>query len=163
VNRIIGLGNPRRGDDVAGVAVARLLRERRPEHAEIIECENDPVTLLDLWAEDDRVVVVDAVSTGNEPGTIHRFDALADPLPASLFPLSSHALGLVETIELGRALGRLPRSLVVYAVEGADFSTGQGLSPAIQSALSEVADRVFREVTSTPRRSPPAANGGSSP
>ena len=87
----------------------------------------------------------DAASSGNEPGTVHRFDAVAGPLPARLFSLSSHALGLVEVVELGRALGRLPRSLIVYAVEGTDFATGQGLSPAVARALSGVAQRILLE------------------
>jgi hydrogenase maturation protease len=145
VIRIIGIGNSHRTDDAAGVAVARLLRDRKPAHAEIIECEDDPTRLLDRWAEGDRVIVVDAAAPSDRPGRVYRFDALAAPLPAELFRLSSHAVGLGEVVELGRALGRLPRSLVVYAVEGADFATGQGLSPAVERALRGVAERVLRE------------------
>lgn len=143
--RIIGLGNFHRTDDAAGIEVVRLLRERAPDNAEILECEDDPVTLLDRWSGDDRVIIVDAAASGDRPGKTHRFDAGAAPLPANVFPLSSHAVGLVEVVELGRALGRLPRSLVVYAVEGADFATGQGLSPAVGRALRGVAEHVLRE------------------
>lgn len=143
--RIIGLGNSRRRDDGAGIAAVRLLRDRKPGDTEIIECEDDPTALLDRWGGDDRVIVVDAASSGDEPGTIHRFDALAGPLPGRLFAVSSHALGLVEVVELGRALGRLPRTLTVYGVEGTDFDAGQGLSPEVGRAVSRVAELVLRE------------------
>lgn len=143
--RIIGLGNSHRTDDAAGIEVVRLARGRAPDSAEIIECEDDPVTLLDRWTGDDRVIVVDAAAPAERPGRVHRFDALAAPLPSGVFPISSHAVGLVEVVELGRALARLPRSLVVYAVEGADFATGQRLSPLVERALSGVAEHVLRE------------------
>jgi len=145
VIRVIGLGNPHRKDDAVGIAVVRLLGDRKPANAEVVACEADPTTLLERWGEDDRVIVVDAASSRNAPGTIHRFDAVAAPLPTRHFAVSSHALGLVEAVELARALGRLPRSLVVYAVEGADFGTGQGLSPAVGDALGRVAELVLRE------------------
>ena len=143
--RVIGLGNSLRKDDAIGIAVVRLLRDRKPDNVEIVECEDDPTTLLHRWADDDRVIVVDAASSGDAPGTVRRFDAVAASLPASRFAVSSHALGLVELVELGRALGRLPRSLIVYAVEGADFASGQGFSPAVGRAVSRVAELVLRQ------------------
>ena len=80
--RVIGVGNPHRKDDAVGIAVVRLLGDRKPANAEVVACDTDPTTLLDRWGEDDRVIVVDAASSRNAPGTIHRFDAVAAPLPA---------------------------------------------------------------------------------
>jgi hydrogenase maturation protease len=146
VIRIIGVGNPHRGDDAAGLAAARILREAGPDRVRIDECEDDPMRLLERWEEDDSVIVVDAASSGDVPGTIRRFDAIAGPLPARHFAISSHGVGVVGAIELARALGRLPRTLVVYAIEGSDFSTGRGMSPAVEGALRGLVALILAEV-----------------
>jgi hydrogenase maturation protease len=90
--------------------------------------------------------VIDAVSSGAEPGTVHRFDASRTPLPASLRRASStHALGLAEAIELGRALDRLPARVIVYGIEGERFEAGAALTPAVAAAVEAVAAAVQRE------------------
>jgi hydrogenase maturation protease len=53
---------------------------------------------------------------------------------------STHALGVPEAIELARALGRLPARLEVYAIEGARFTAGAELSPAVERAVRELAE-----------------------
>ena len=129
---VIGVGNAARGDDAAGLIAARRLGG--------LEHEGDPVALLDVWRGADVAVVIDAVSSGAEPGTVHRFDATAAPLPARLRrSTSSHALGLAEAIELGRTLGRLPARLLVYGIEGERFEAGMELTPAVAAAVEAVA------------------------
>jgi hydrogenase maturation protease len=51
--------------------------------------------------------------TGAAPGTIRRLDAIAQPFPKGAFRRSTHAFGVAEAIELSRAMGELPKSLVV--------------------------------------------------
>ena len=46
----IGIGNPLRGDDAAGLLAARALRERGAGGAEVRELEGEPVDLIDAWA-----------------------------------------------------------------------------------------------------------------
>jgi hydrogenase maturation protease len=129
---VIGVGNAARGDDAAGLIAARRLGG--------LEHEGDPVALLDMWRDADVAVVIDAVSLGAEPGTVHRFDATSAPLPARLRgSTSSHALGLAEAIELGRTLGRLPGRLIVYGIEGERFEAGTELTPAVAAAVEAVA------------------------
>jgi hydrogenase maturation protease len=129
---VIGVGNAARGDDAAGLIAARRLGG--------LEHEGDPVALLDMWRDADVAVVIDAVSSGAEPGTVHRFDATSAPLPARLRgSTSSHALGLAEAIELGRTLGRLPGRLIVYGIEGERFEAGTELTPAVAAAVEAVA------------------------
>ena len=112
---IVGVGNAWRSDDGAGPALARRLGD----DPRVLVYEGEPVGLIEAWAGADEVVIVDAVSSGAAPGTVHRLDARAEPLPNSeLLRGSTHAFGLMETIELARALGRLPPQLLVYGIEG---------------------------------------------
>jgi hydrogenase maturation protease len=139
---VIGVGNAFRGDDGAGLAVAGRLRELSPEGIDVREVDGDASALVHAWSDADRVVVVDAAASGATPGTVRRFDACSGPLPASHVRSSTHAFGVPDAVELGRALGRLPRSLEVYAIEGASFEAGEPLTPAVMRAVDEVASEL---------------------
>ena len=127
---VIGVGNAWRGDDAAGLAVAR--------RAGGLEHEGECLALLEAWGPDDEVAIVDAASSGAPPGTVHRLDPLDRPLPPGMLSSSTHAIGVPEAIELARALDRLPRALRVYGIEGESFETGTGLSPAVTRAVREL-------------------------
>ena len=108
--------------------------------------EGEPTALLAAFEGADAVWLVDAVSSGGEAGTVHRLDATEQELPADIFQTSTHHVGLAETVELARVLGQLPRSTVVYGIEGASFEVGDGLSPEVAAVLDTVADAVRKEV-----------------
>jgi len=143
---LIGVGNELRHDDAAGLEVVRRLRSSGGLGARLEATSGDGVELLDLWQEAWAVVLVDAVRSGARAGTIHRFDASVTPLSASLGRTSSHALGVADAIELARELGRLPRRVIVYGIEGARFQAGSGLTKRVASALEPLARMVRAEV-----------------
>jgi hydrogenase maturation protease len=145
VVRILGVGNAWRHDDAAGLVVARRLREVL-RGVDVVECEGEPVQLMDSWQAADAVWVVDAVTSGAEPGTVHRLEAVERELPWRLFRGSTHAFGLAEAVELARALGRLPGRLVVFGIEGASFAAGEGLSFEVEEAVGRVVESVREEV-----------------
>jgi hydrogenase maturation protease len=142
---VIGVGNAWRGDDAAGLLVAERVREAAPG-LDVRDCEGEPIVLLDAWEGADAVWVVDAVSSGAPPGTIHRLDVDAEPLPATLFRPSTHTFGVAEAVELARALDRLPERLVVFGIEGDTFEAGDGVSEAVAAAAVRVARTVRTEV-----------------
>ncbi len=143
---MIGVGNPWRCDDGAGLAVARLLAGTLPEGVEVLEREGEPASLIDAWEGAESVWLADAISSGAATGTIRRLDASEQELPPELFRTSTHHLGLAEAVELARALGKLPRRLVVYGVEGARFEIGDELTPEVQRGSAQAAEAIREEV-----------------
>jgi hydrogenase maturation protease len=143
---VIGVGNAYRGDDGVGLAVADALRERVPSAVSVVPCEQEPSRLLDAWAGASAAFVVDAAASGAEPGTVHRFDASRDPVPAGMFRSSTHAFGVGDAIELARALGKLPPRILVYGVEGGQFAAGEGLTPPVEEAVERVAAAVLDDL-----------------
>src|ERR1017187_6168806 len=103
--RIIGCGNIHRGDDGAGLLVARRLREMGSGD---IEQGGEALSLIESWAGAEGVIVVDAVVSGKGPGEITVWDARAHPIPSGLWRGSTHHFGLAEAVELARVLDRLP-------------------------------------------------------
>ena len=73
--RLIGIGNRDRGDDAAGWRVAESVSMWESELRTAGSFD-----IVDLWHSGDEVVIVDAMKSGAPPGTIARFDAIAEPL-----------------------------------------------------------------------------------
>jgi hydrogenase maturation protease len=146
VLRLIGVGNRWRGDDAAGLIVAARVRAQLPGGLDVVEHEGEPIELIEAFDDARMTWLVDAVCSGAPSGSLHRFDAGDRPLPAALFRVSTHRLGLHDALELARALGRLPPRLVVFGIEGSRYEAGQPLSPAVASATERLADALIEEV-----------------
>ena len=140
---VIGIGNDFRRDDRAGLAVARGLRHLSIPKIEIAEASGEGTQLMDLWEGKESVILVDATLSGGSPGSIRRFEANLEALPARSFRYSTHAFSLGEAIEMARALGKLPGQVTVYGIEGKDFSPGEGLSPEVASSV----DKLIAEIS----------------
>ena len=136
---VLGIGNPDRGDDGAGVAVVRHLHGHVGRGVTLLAVSSDVTRVMDAWTSSDTVVLVDATSSGAPPGTVRRFDATADALPVRTFRGgSTHGLGVAEVVELARGLGRLPDRLIVFGIEGGRYDGGT-LTPAVERAVRAVA------------------------
>jgi hydrogenase maturation protease len=122
----------------------------RAAGAAVLDCADDPTRLLDAWEGMDTVVVVDAVCSGAAPGTVRRVEAGDGPLPRDLRLASTHAMGIADALELGRALGRVPRRVVVLGIEGASFAMGDVMTQAVADALDELVASVLRELEEVP-------------
>ena len=142
---IIGVGNEYRRDDGAGVYAARKLEQFDPS-VRVIVRSGEGASLMELWRCYDKVIIIDAVQSGVAPGTIHKLDAGANSIPSDFFHYSSHAFGVAEAVELARSLGTLPRNLIIFGVEGADFSAGKGLTAMVQRAADKVCDLLLQEL-----------------
>jgi len=136
---LIGVGNPTRGDDAAGLEVAR-----RVASIETHQAVNGSYELIDVWDGVDEVIVVDAARSGAPPGTVHRFEAANESLPNGVLQTSTHSVGVIETIEMARSLGRLPERLVVYGIEVSNLTPGAGLSDVVEHAVSQLVTEIDR-------------------
>lgn len=143
---VIGIGNEYGRDDAAGLLVARKLKDRAPASVAVLEHGGEGAGLMECWKNTARVVLVDATASGASAGTICRFDAASNLLPARQFSRSTHAFGLAQAIELSRSLHELPARVVVYGIEGRNFSAGSGVSPEVGAAIEAVVERVLQEI-----------------
>ena len=150
---IIGIGNPYRGDDAVGLRIAQDIKKKSPDHVNVIEKSGEGISLMDSWKDSDAVILIDAVHSGAQPGTIHRFDVHTQTIPTKFFHYSTHAFGVAEAIELARALKQLPKNLIVYGIEGKCFEAGIKLSWEAEKAVEEVMMRVQQDIhTCSPRK-----------
>ena len=150
---VIALGNRFRGDDGIGPMVAERLRKNSADRAgggidgcTVVEGKDDAMALVSAWENAALAVVIDAAVSGAAPGTVRRLEAGAQPLSKDVARCSSHGLGLAEAVELGKALGRTPGRLVIFAVEAGTLEQGAAMSPQVAAAVDAVVRDVEAEV-----------------
>jgi len=143
---VIGVGNEFRRDDGIGPEVVSRLRRQAPDGVRLLVSDGDPTRMIEAWTGASLAVVVDVVLADSPvAGRLHRIvvDQADD---ASTHPVSSHGLGLGESVALARALGRMPERLIVHAVEAADVRQGVGLSPAVAAAADALTAAVLQDL-----------------
>lgn len=143
---VIGVGNLTRGDDAIGGLAAQTLAKKRLPEVRVVEVEGDATQLLEALAGTADAIVIDACQSDAAAGTIHRYDAAQERVPANIDTVSSHGFGLAAALELARTFEQLPRRCVVLAVEGEDFTHGASLSAPVAARFDELMRRVEQEI-----------------
>jgi len=142
---IIGCGNLLRGDDAVGpVLVRRLLDHGLPEGMEVADGGTSGMDVAFRMRGAGRVVLVDAATTGGEPGTLYRLTgADVEQLPP-LEGLNLHAFRWDHALAFGRWLlkDEYPDDIVVYLIEAASFEFGAPLSPAVAATMDRLVEHL---------------------
>lgn len=142
---VVGIGSPH-GDDQAGWLAVRQLRATTPDAAQFATVMT-PIEMLDMIREDQRLIICDACHGLGFVGSRHRLRWPLDclwALPAS----TTHALGLVDTLQLAQSLGRLPMIVVIWAMEISTAPGPRSLSPEIVASLPDFVTAIHRECLS---------------
>lgn len=150
---VVGIGSTIRRDDGIGVEAARRIKDRcSSPHVDVIELGTAGLSLLDFVEGYERLVILDAIMTGAPPGTVH--ELRGEDIAKTVHLGIGHEADLPTSLRLGSQLkGRMPRHVVVFAVEAADIHTfSEQLSPEVHDAIPEVLARVDELVSETNER-----------
>jgi len=156
---VLGVGNVLLSDEGIGIHALELLEQRYalPPEVEVIDGGTSGMDLLDQLANRERVLLVDAVKTGDPAGTLVR---LADDALPAFFrtKVSPHQLGLCDLLAMLQLRGEGPGELVLQGMVPFSLGTHLGLSPEATARMPELVARVADElrrfgVEVTPRKS----------
>lgn len=160
---VLGIGNILLRDEGIGVrAVEALSAGDWPDTIELADGGTGGTNLVELIAGRRKVIVIDAMDAGAEPGTILRLtpDQLA---PADRPHYSVHEFGLLETLQFAERLGCAPTEVVVLGVQPATLESGLELSPELAAAIPRIIEAVRRELEATAPTASPGETTQSSP
>jgi hydrogenase maturation protease len=145
---VLGLGNILMRDEGVGVRVVERLLQRCEFPAEVQVLDGGTLG-LDLlpWVEDvDRLLVIDAVDMGAEPGTTTRL--VGEEVPAFVgVKISPHQMGLADLLAAARLRGQFPQELVLWGVQPALIEVGLELSPSVGTQVETLVESVLAELT----------------
>lgn len=145
---VLGLGNLVMTDDALGSLVVRSLAQRFafPEEVELLDGGTLGLDLLPRLEKITKLLVVDALEMGAEPGTLFRLEGEAVPR-AFANKLSVHQMGLQDLLAVAELQGHLPPELIVWGAQSASIEMGTELSEALTPALEKVVAAVVEELT----------------
>jgi hydrogenase maturation protease len=103
------------------------------------------MNLLPLIEDTRRLLLLDAIRLGVEPGTVHQLTR--DQLPRYLsHKLSPHQIDLKEILALAELRGTLPEVAVALGVEPAEVEFSTNLSPSVEARLAELTSWTLRQL-----------------
>lgn len=144
---VLGIGNILLQDEGIGVRVVNEFKRRftLPSEVTVVDGGTAGMALLDDLLAADRVIVVDAIKTGDPPATLVRFEG--DQVPALLQQgITPHQLGLFDLLGALTFAGHRPPHLVLLGVVPASLELSLALSPVIEAKLDALVAAVVAEL-----------------
>ncbi|GBF80676.1 hydrogenase maturation protease [Aphanothece sacrum] len=148
---IIGCGNLNRCDDAVGVIIAQKLqqffRENTLSNIRIYDCGTAGMEVMFQARGSQKLIIIDACSTGSEPGTIYKvpgeeLEALPEP------SYSLHDFRWDHALAAGKKIFQedFPKDVIVYLIEAENLGLGLEISPSLQPAITQVIDWIQQEI-----------------
>lgn len=150
--KVLGIGSPF-GDDQVGWRVAETLKQQLSLHDHKaqdvnIESHDRPgIRLIELMSEASTIFIIDAVKSGSEAGTIHRFEN--NEIFESDNRFSTHDIGVSQALQLGCSLNALPANIILYGIEIDTIELGSNLSLCVERAIGLVVAQLENEIINT--------------
>lgn len=150
---ILGLGNILLGDEGIGVHIAqRLQEEALPDNVKVIDGGTASLDVLLQEHDIEKLLVIDALRAGNEPGTIYRANFRAenrDKLKETLTgqdSISLHQIGFIEALTIAEKTGCEPEEIVIIGVEPKCVDYSLELTDEVKKNIPKVIDLVLKEI-----------------
>ena len=145
----MGVGNLLLKDEGLGVHVAQMLEGHEfPDDIDLEIIDGGVSSDVFLTMKDvDKLIVVDAVVGGCEPGAVYRFNP-DDVEIENEVEVSVHQWGLLEGLKMMELAGTKPAEVVIIGVEPKVVEWGMELSDEIKSKVPEILELVTSEIYS---------------
>ncbi len=144
---ILGIGNLLLKDEGVGIHVLQALKDAPfpPDvELELIDGGTSPDVFY-LLDGADKLIIIDAVLGGGDPGSVYRFranDVVAEDKPI----LSLHQMGLLEGLKMMEQMASEPKEAVIIGVEPKEIGWGLELSSDMQQKISQIVEVVLEEI-----------------
>ncbi|MDR2489270.1 MAG: HyaD/HybD family hydrogenase maturation endopeptidase [Desulfovibrio sp.] len=153
---LLGVGNILYADEGVGVHAVQYLESnyRFSKNVSLMEGGTMGKLLMHAIMDCDRLIIMDAVLGGQEPGSIYRLKD--EGLRKSLgFHDSQHQVDLVDTLISCELIGNRPEAVVI-GMEPADWKSLQmELTPRCREQLPKFINHVLEELKSAGGRAQP--------
>ncbi|PJG83679.1 HyaD/HybD family hydrogenase maturation endopeptidase [Caviibacterium pharyngocola] len=144
---ILGVGNILLSDEGIGVYAVQAL-EKDPifsPHFDIVDGGTCGMELLDIMANRDHIIIVDAVLANKTPGEII---VLYDEQVPTFFSrkISPHQLGICDVLSALKLTDEFPRNLCLIGIQPESFEPAIGLSALLQQRLPDIRTQIIEQL-----------------
>lgn len=125
-------------DDGLGVATVEELRKtsKRYDKVVFVEAGTSLLDYLEEIGKAENVIAVDAMISGNPPGTIYCLDAFIQKSNIELG--YSHGCPIPEIFSLSKELTGFPLKAKIYGIEPLNCGPGFNISPEVKTSLKRL-------------------------
>jgi hydrogenase maturation protease len=143
---ILGIGNILLKDEGIGVHVANELQKAQlPPDVEVMDGGTMGIDLLFYIEGRKKVIVVDTVKAGEDPGTMYRFTDKDLSFKKDLLR-TAHGIDFSDVIRTSQMMGTKPDKVIFIGIEPLDMSEGMELSPLIAGRIPAIIGLVKKEL-----------------
>lgn len=144
---VLGAGSPLMGDDGLGVEVVEALAERWEESPTLRFLDGGVwgMRLLPYIEDADRLIVVDAIRAGVEPGALVRLER--NEIPRHMHAkLSPHQIDLGEVFAVAELRGHFPPEAIAIGIEPEIVQAYVPLSEVVRASVPDLIEAVERQL-----------------
>jgi len=144
---ILGVGNLLLADEGVGIHVVERLQElyRLPETVQALDGGTLGMNLLYYLEGTRRLLIVDAVETGCEPGTVIRLED--DDVPSQLSTkMSPHQMGVPDMLFAAKLRDLYPEKIVLLGVQPESLEPSLDLSPTVSALVEPLVQQIITEL-----------------
>ena len=144
---VLGVGNILLSDEGVGVRAIEQLRAdyALPPEVEILDGGTCAMEMLDDLARADHLLIVDAVRSGQPPGTIVKI--AGDDVPVFFkTKLSPHQIGLSDVLATLALTGEQPGATTIIGVEPESLETAMALTPTVAAQMPKLVGILAEEL-----------------
>lgn len=144
---ILGIGNILLRDDGIGIHVINQLEELSfDQHIKIIDGGTSIFDLLSVFAENDKIIVIDSLKGGYEPGTIYKIT----PQQLGSYLKSSSSLHDVQIMDLLKNINLMSYypEVIIVGVEPAEIYYDLELSDVLKAQVPQIIEIIKQEISS---------------
>lgn len=144
---VLGVGNILLKDEGAGVkAIEELKKLDMPANVELVDGGTLGLDLLPIIEKADRLIIIDVVKAGSEPGTIFRFSPGDIETPKEPGRMSLHQVTLLEVLSMAEMLGNKRPHTVILGIEPKEIDWGGELSAEVGKRLPDLIELAIEEI-----------------
>jgi hydrogenase maturation protease len=146
---VLGIGNILMQDEGFGVRVVEELTRRYtfPDTVEVLDGGTLGMELLRFIKGADRLLIIDAINGGSEPGAFFQF-ANEEVKAYFKHKVSMHELGIQDVLAALEVLEEPVKDVVVLGVQPAVIDVGLELSEIVQASVDNAICRTLRVLDS---------------
>ena len=143
---ILGIGNLLLKDEGVGIQLIQILeKETLPPGVELVDGGTSTLDILPLLRGADKIIVIDAMKAGGEPGSIYRCRP-SDLIPSEEAPMSLHHIDFLQALKMNKMLGNdLEPRTIIFGVEPGEIEWEIGLTPALKEKIPTLKKLVLEE------------------
>jgi hydrogenase maturation protease len=144
---ILGVGNLLASDEGVGIHVIQRLQAEYqfPEEVQLLDGGTLGMDLLFYLENVCHLLLIDAVETGQPPGTLIRL--AGDEVPAFFsLKMSPHQVGVPDMLFAAKLRDLYPQEIVLWGVQPDSLEIGLELSPPVAAQLETLVGKVMEEL-----------------